>query len=104
MPEDRRGEWLFLGRRRLLHFRHSLVSDDLVLNFVVLLLSDNLLRDQVVLGPVRAAVNDFLRGHGTNAGQGLKLLLAGGVDVQLIPDIFVFSLFDPAFAAEDCEA
>src|SRR5581483_4165154 len=77
-----------LPRRQKRLFRRALggglVRDDLVFDLVVSGLRNDLLYHQVALGAIRPVVNDLLRQRLADAGQGLKLLLGGRIDVQLL--------------------
>ena len=67
----------FWGRSHRTGLR--LLGDDLVLDFVVCGLGNNLPVDQVELGAIRTSSDNFLRVGVTNAGQGLELVRGGGV-------------------------
>src|SRR3989454_5618565 len=61
-----------------------LVRDDLVLDLRVRRLGDDLLLHQLVLRLVGPALDDLLRVGVADPGQRLQLLLAGGVQVELL--------------------
>jgi hypothetical protein len=62
----------------------GLVGDDLVLDLVVDALGQDAARDELVLGGVRASVDDAFGVGVADAGDGLELIGGGGVDVDLI--------------------
>src|SRR6476660_4920682 len=74
--------WCCLGR--------ALVRDDLVLDLLVSGLRNDFLSHQIALRPIGPVIDDLLRERLTNTRQGIELLLACRVDVELVGGRFRF--------------
>jgi hypothetical protein len=61
-----------------------LLSDDLVFNFVVLGLGNDLLPNQVILSPIWPPIDDLLRKGLTYTWQGIQSVFRSRIDVQLL--------------------
>src|ERR1700733_492821 len=64
--------------------RFGLLGDDHVFDLVVSCLGDDFLLHKFVLGPVGAAVDDFLRVSVADSWKLLELIFTGRVDVELV--------------------
>src|SRR6267142_2125812 len=71
-------------RLLLLCSRCGLLCDDLCRDFVVGGLIHNFLLDELVLGPVRPAIDNLLSGYIAHTGERHQLLLARSIDVDEI--------------------